>query len=90
MWKHLLGPLFKVPMLVWPYRTIWEEKVEYFELVSKLAAKSAFPTFLKNVEIWYLDAKYCSEMFRNQKNTFETYLEDASWNMDFEKMKFFS
>ena len=89
MWKHLLGPFFKIPMLVWPYRTIWEEKVESFELVSKLAAKSAFPTFLKNIEIWCLGWKYRSEMFRNRKSILETYLQDAGWNMDFEKKKFF-
>ena len=46
--------------------------------------KMEFPTF------WCLDSKYRPQMFRNQKTTFETYLEDASWNMDFEKMKFFS
>ena len=86
MWKHLLDPLYKVPIMVWPYETIWEEKVEYSELVSKLAAKSAFPTFLKNDEIWCLGWKDRSEMVRNRKSTLETYLEDAGWNMDFEKL----
>ena len=89
MWKHLLDPLFKVPMLVWPYLTIWEEKVESSAVVRKYAAKSAFPTFLKKYEIWCLGSKYHPEMFRNWKSTLETYLQDAGWNMDFEKMKFF-
>ena len=90
MWKHLLDPLYKVPIMVWPYRTIWEEKVEFPAVVSKNAAKSSFPTFLKNNEIWRLSWKYRPEMFRNQKSTSETYLQDAGWNMDFEKMNFFS
>ena len=57
--------------------TIWEEKVEFFELVRKYAAKSEFPTFLKNIEISRLGPKYRSEIFRNRKSTSEKYLQDA-------------
>ena len=60
-------------MMVWPYLTIWEEKVESSAVVSKYAAKRGFPTFLKNIEIWFLGSKYRSEMFRNRKSTLETY-----------------
>ena len=44
---------------------IWEEKVESSAVVRKYAAKSAFPTFLKNDEIQCLGWKYRPEMFRN-------------------------
>ena len=75
--------------MVWPYPTIWEEKVEYSELVSKYAAKSRFETFLKNIENPCLDPKYRSEIIRNWKNTSEIYLGDAGWKLDSEKMIFF-
>ena len=63
-------------------------KIGIFELVSNYAAKKRISNFLKNIKIWCLDSKYRSEMFRNRKSTFETYLQDAGWNMDCEKMKF--
>ena len=63
--------------MVWPYRTIWEEKVEYSELVSKSASKSGFDTFLKIIENPCLDPKYRPEIIRNRKSTSEICLEDA-------------
>ena len=48
------------------YVTIWEEKVEYSEHVSKSASKSGFDTFLKNIENPCLDPKYRSEIIRNR------------------------
>lgn len=51
MSKHLLGPFYKVPIMVRPHVMIWEEKLTISELVDKYTAKSRFPTFLKNIEI---------------------------------------
>ena len=66
---------------------IWEEKVEYSQLVTKSASKSGFETFLKNIENPCLDPKYRPEIIRNRLSAPETCLQDAGWNGDFEKMK---
>ena len=55
--------------------TIWEEKVEYSELLSKSASKSGFDTFLKNIENPCLDPKYRSEIICDRKSTPETYFQ---------------
>ena len=50
VWKHLLDRLYKVPIMVWPYLTIWREK----GVVSELVSESGFPTLLKisKFDIW--------------------------------------
>ena len=66
---------------------IWEETVEYFELVSKYAAKSGFDTFLKNIENPCLDPKYRPEIIRNRKGTPETYFQATRMKGESQKMK---
>ena len=73
--------------MVWSYVTIWEEKVENSELVSKSATKSGFETFLKNIENPCLDPKYRSDIIRNRLSTSETCLQDAGWNGESQKVK---
>ena len=73
--------------MVWPYVTIWEEKVEYSELVSKSASKSGFETFLKNIENPCLDPKYRFDMIRNRKSTPETYFQATRMKGESQKVK---
>ena len=73
--------------MVWSYRTIWEEKVEYSELVRKSASKSGFDIFLKNIEYSCLDAKYRSEIIRNRKSTPETYFQAIRMKGESQKVK---
>ena len=73
--------------MVWPYPTIWEEKVEYSELVSKSASKSGFDTFLKNIENPCLDPKYRPEIIRNRKSTPETYFQATRMKGESQKVK---
>ena len=73
--------------MVWPYVTIWEEKVEYSEIVSKSASKSDFETFLKIIENPCLDPKYRLEIIRNRKNTSETYFQATCMKGESQKMK---
>ena len=73
--------------MVRPYWTIWEEKVEYSQLLRKSATKSSFETFLKIIKNPCLDPKFRPEIIRNRRSTPETYFQATRMKGESQKVK---
>ena len=87
--KHLLGPLSKVSIMVWPYFMIWMRFSTKSQLFAKSIKKRNFPTFLKNMKNQCLGCSDRSDMFGDGKSMFELYFQDVGMIGKILKSNFF-
>ena len=86
--KHLLGPLYTIPMTIWPYPTIWANFCTKCERVSFLLFKGKNWTFFQKSKIDF----YMAQIDKESLWIKSTHLEDVSklllWYSMFQKFSF--